>query len=214
MNGMRLQHGWLDAARHCPSPNHDERPDGQPIELIVIHCISLPPGEYGGADVDALFTNRLDPTAHEYFAGIAELRVSAHFLIDRQGQLTQYVSCDKRAWHAGQSLWCGRSRCNDFSIGIELEGTDSDTYTDRQYRQLVTLIQCLNSHYPTLRPWQLAGHDEIAPGRKTDPGPGFDWDRLCAVLQVSAQQRLAGLSATAQPLSSGRTSSASRKPSI
>lgn len=213
MSAMQVNNGWLAAARHCPSPNHDDRPDRQSIELIVIHCISLPPGEYGGTHVDALFTNRLDPSAHEYFAGIADLRVSAHFLIDRQGQLTQYVSCDKRAWHAGQSLWCGRPRCNDFSIGIELEGSDRDAYTDNQYQVLAELIQCLASHYPTIKPWQLAGHEEIAPGRKTDPGPGFDWARLCAVLEVSPEQRLAALSATAPTLSSGPASTASRKPS-
>ena len=208
MSQAEIAQGWLLTARHCPSPNYDQRPSGQPPELIVIHCISLPPGQYGAGQVDELFCNRLDPNGHSYFAGIADLRVSAHFLIDRHGSLTQYVSCDQRAWHAGKSQWRGRERCNDFSIGIELEGSDSDIYTEPQYMALAELIQCLLHHYPELRPWQLAGHDEIAPGRKTDPGPGFDWARLCGLLGVSPQQRLDSLAASTV----GRSFPASRKP--
>ncbi|MDS4028836.1 MAG: 1,6-anhydro-N-acetylmuramyl-L-alanine amidase AmpD [Candidatus Contendobacter sp.] len=174
--------GLLDAARWRPSPNHDERPDGAVVDLIVVHGISLPPGEFGGPWIDALFTNTLDPNAHPYFRAIAELRVSAHLLIHRDGDLAQYVPFQRRAWHAGASTFAGRSRCNDFSIGIELEGTDHIPYDDRQYARLTAVIAALRTIYPTLTPGRLVGHADIAPGRKTDPGPAFDWARLRRLL--------------------------------
>ena len=174
--------GWLDAAQRVDSPNSDERPAGCAIDLIVVHGISLPPGEFGGPWIDALFTNTLDPTVHPYFAGIAGLRVSAHLLIRRDGRVVQYVSCNRRAWHAGESLYAGRRQCNDFSIGIELEGADALPYDDRQYPVLAAVIRALRQAYPTLSPDRLAGHADIAPGRKTDPGPAFDWGRLRRLL--------------------------------
>lgn len=170
--------GLLAAARQLPSPNQDARPPGAEPELIVIHCISLPPGEFGGPWIDRLFTNRLDPAAHPYFAEIAGLEVSAHLLVRRDGALVQYVPFHRRAWHAGVSSWCGRERCNDFSVGIELEGTDQGEYTTAQYRRLAASIRALCRAYPLLAPERLATHSEIAPGRKTDPGPGFDRARL------------------------------------
>ncbi len=181
---MRIERatGLLDAARWRPSPNHDERPNGTAVDLIVVHGISLPPGEFGGPWIDALFTNTLDPDAHPYFRAIAELRVSAHLLIRRDGDLTQYVPFQRRAWHAGASNFAGRSRCNDFSIGIELEGADHIPYEDRQYSRLTKVIIALRTAYPTLTPDRLVGHADIAPGRKTDPGPAFDWARLRRLL--------------------------------
>ncbi|MGF1547129.1 MAG: 1,6-anhydro-N-acetylmuramyl-L-alanine amidase AmpD [Thiotrichales bacterium] len=160
------------------SPNHDPRPDGALPELIVVHNISLPPGEFGGDHIDALFLNGLDPGAHPYFAAIAGLEVSAHFLIRRDGALLQYVSLHQRAWHAGRSCFAGRERCNDFSIGIELEGTDTTPYTEPQYERLAGLIVALLDAYPTLSRQRIVGHCDIAPERKTDPGPAFDWARL------------------------------------
>jgi len=148
----------------------------QPPTLLVLHAISLPPGEFGGPGVEALFTNRLDPAEHPYFAQIAALRVSAHFFIRRDGELLQFVSCDRRAWHAGVSNWRGRERCNDFSLGVELEGSDEHRFTEAQYRALNTLIADLKTAYPSLV--DIAGHSDIAPGRKTDPGPGFDWGQV------------------------------------
>lgn len=174
--------GLLDAARQRSSPNHDERPEGVVVDLIVVHGISLPPGEFGGPWIDALFTNALDPAAHPYFQAIAGLRVSAHLLIRRNGGLAQYVPFHRRAWHAGASSFAGRSRCNDFSIGIELEGADQVPYEDRQYQRLAMVIQALRAAYPTLARGWLAGHADIAPGRKTDPGPAFDWVRLRRLL--------------------------------
>lgn len=174
--------GLLDAARRRPSPNHDERPDEMAVDLIVVHGISLPPGEFGGPWIDALFTNALDPDAHPYFRTIADLRVSAHLLIRRDGDLAQYVPFHRRAWHAGVSNFAGRSRCNDFSIGIELEGTDHLPYDDRQYSRLATVIAALRTTYPSLTSDRLVGHADIAPGRKTDPGPAFDWARLRRLL--------------------------------
>lgn len=166
--------GLVDAARQLPSPNCDNRPDGARIELLVVHNISLPPGEFGGDAIAELFLNRLDPAAHPYYEGVAHLRVSAHFLIRRDGELIQFVPCGLRAWHAGQSQWRGRERCNDFSIGIELEGADDVPFTDRQYAQLGGLARTLTSNYPIQA---TVGHSDIAPGRKTDPGPHFDWKR-------------------------------------
>lgn len=174
--------GLLDAAVQIPSPNQDERPEGAEPELIVVHSISLPPGEYGGPHIAELFTNRLDPSGHPYFATIADLRVSAHLLIRRDGGIEQFVPFHRRAWHAGDSCYEGRDRCNDFSIGIELEGTDDGEYEPVQYEALVDVVEALFRAYPRLSPAQLAGHSHISPGRKTDPGPGFDWDRLGAML--------------------------------
>ncbi len=170
--------GLFPDARQTPSPNCDDRPIEAGIDLIVVHGISLPPGEFGGPWINALFTNTLDPTAHPYFRNIQHLRVSTHLLIRRDGELVQYVPLQRRAWHAGQSCFAGRERCNDFSIGIELEGTDTIPYTAAQYRRLAAVIATLLTHYPALSPERIVGHCDIAPGRKTDPGPAFDWSRL------------------------------------
>lgn len=167
--------GWVSEARRLTSPNADDRPDGMPIELVVIHNISLPPGEYGGSGVLDLFTNRLDPAAHPYYGAIQGMKVSAHFFIRRDGELIQFVACGKRAWHAGVSSWQGRERCNDFSIGIELEGCDEAAFEEAQYDVLESLLALLRGIYPIVG---IVGHSEIAPGRKTDPGPGFDWSRV------------------------------------
>ncbi|MEW5771755.1 MAG: 1,6-anhydro-N-acetylmuramyl-L-alanine amidase AmpD [Pseudomonadota bacterium] len=167
--------GWVAPSRRVPSPNCDARPAGEAIRLAVVHNISLPPGEFGGPGVEELFTNRLDPAAHPYYAGIKDLRVSAHFFIRRDGELVQFVPCGLRAWHAGASCWQGRERCNDFSVGIELEGTDEQPFTERQYEVLNALLGVLRAAYPIAG---VAGHSDIAPGRKTDPGPCFDWGRV------------------------------------
>lgn len=167
--------GWLRSAFARPSPNHDARPPGVAVELLVIHYISLPPGRFGGDAIERLFTNCLDPAAHAAFESLRTLRVSAHFLIRRDGQLIQFVDADLRAWHAGVSSFLGRERCNDFSIGVELEGDDRRRFTARQYRMLRRLIARLRERHP-LR-W-IAGHSDIAPGRKFDPGPLFDWQRV------------------------------------
>lgn len=166
--------GRCAAAAWCPSPHCDERPWDARVELIVIHNISLPPGEFGGAAITDLFLGCLDSGAHPYFAEIAGLTVSSHFLIRRDGTVIQYVPCELRAWHAGASSWKGRLRCNDFSVGIELEGTDETAFTDAQYEALAAVTRALFARYGTL---DLAGHSDIAPGRKTDPGPCFDWPR-------------------------------------
>lgn len=170
--------GLIPALTYCASPNADERPPDMAIDLGVIHGISLPPGEYGQGYVETLFLNQLPPTDHPYFATIAHLKVSAHFFIDRQGQVIQFVPVTQRAWHAGVSSWQGRERCNDYSIGIELEGTDDDAYTDPQYQSLSALCRCLQRAFPALTTERWVGHSEIAPGRKTDPGPAFNWSRL------------------------------------
>ena len=167
--------GWLTPCQHCLSPNYDARPVGQAIDMIVIHNISLPPNEYGGEGVRQLFTNCLDPNAHPYYAEIAHLKVSSHFFIRRDGSLLQFVSCLDRAWHAGVSSWQGRERCNDFSVGIELEGSDDEAFTFAQYQALKPLLQILKQTYPIQH---IVGHSDIAPGRKTDPGPFFDWQAL------------------------------------
>ncbi len=168
---------WLPGAKHEPSPNADERPDPATIDLLVIHNISLPPGEFGGGWIRDLFLNRLDPTAHPYFVEIATLEVSAHLLVRRNGEVIQFVALDRRAWHAGLSQFCGRERCNDFSIGIELEGSDDTPFSDAQYRQLERLTRQIRQHYPAIGADRIVGHADIAPGRKTDPGPHFDWAR-------------------------------------
>ena len=169
--------GVCAGARWIASPHCDERPPEARIELLVIHSISLPPGEFGGAWIDALFLGTLPAGGHPYFAEIAHLRVSAHFLVRRDGEVVQYVPCGLRAWHAGASCWKGRERCNDYSVGIELEGTDDVPYTDAQYDSLTQLTAALFARYGTL---DVAGHCDVAPGRKTDPGPRFDWSRLRA----------------------------------
>jgi len=166
--------GVVRAVAQIPSPNCDARPDGETISLLVIHGISLPPGQFGGPWVVELFTNRLSPKAHPYFEGLAGLRVSAHFFIRREGVLAQFVPCEMRAWHAGASAWRGRQGCNDFSIGVELEGTDDTPYEDVQYAVLGRLTRALRRRYPIR---DIVGHNQIAPGRKTDPGAGFDWPR-------------------------------------
>ena len=170
--------GWIEGARRVASPNCDERPRGDAIELIVIHAISLPPGEFGGPQIADLFCNRLDCGAHPYFAALRGLRVSSHFLIRRDGELVQFVPCAQRAWHAGESSWRGRMRCNDFSLGIELEGADETPFTDAQYARLAELARALAAAYPIA---DIVGHSDIAPGRKTDPGPHFDWARFRAL---------------------------------
>lgn len=174
---MQLQQGWIDEARKVASPHFNARPDNEAPSLLVIHNISLPPGEFGGPWIDALFTGTLDPEAHPYFADIHQLRVAAHCLIRRDGEVVQYVPFDQRAWHAGVSCYQGRENCNDFSVGIELEGTDEIPYTDAQYQSLVRVAQLLMQHYP-LSLTSITGHSDIAPVRKTDPGPAFDWQRF------------------------------------
>lgn len=168
--------GWVHPARHVPSPNHDAQPE--PPCLLVVHHISLPPGQFGGDDIERLFTNTLDPNAHPDYHWIAALRVSAHFLIRRDGELVQFVSTARRAWHAGASCWRGRPVCNDFALGVELEGTGELAYTDAQYTRLGQLVTRLASQLPLV---EMTGHEQIAPGRKTDPGPSFDWARAAAV---------------------------------
>lgn len=174
--------GWLNEAQRVESPNCDERPEKTAIDLLVIHCIALPPEQYGGGNIQQFFTNQLDPQAHPYFAEIAALKVSAHLLIDRKGGYTQFVPFYSRAWHAGQSNFQGRDACNDFSIGIELEGTDITAFTDAQYHALAAVSLQIMASYPLLTPARIVGHDEIAPGRKTDPGIGFDWPRYRGML--------------------------------
>ena len=171
--------GLLRGCSFIASPNQDERPQGCEASLLVVHSISLPPGHYGGDAIERLFTNRLDPEAHAYFRDIAGLRVSSHFLIRRDGSRLQFVPVQRRAWHAGLSSWRGRERCNDFSVGVELEGCDDAPFEPAQYAALSDLIRILQAALP-LR--QLAAHSDIAPGRKTDPGPGFDWPRILAAL--------------------------------
>jgi N-acetyl-anhydromuramoyl-L-alanine amidase len=167
--------GVATPARQIRSPNCDERPEGTVVDLLVIHNISLPPGMFGGDAIIQLFTNRLDAAAHPYFATIAHLKVSSHFLIRRDGELLQFVPCMQRAWHAGMSRWQDRDRCNDFSIGVELEGTDELPYTVAQYTVLARLTRAVGRRYPIA---SMVGHNDIAPGRKTDPGPAFDWTRF------------------------------------
>jgi AmpD protein len=173
--------GWLQAARRLDSPNFGPRPAATAIDLVVLHSISLPPGDYGGDAIERLFTNRLDPAAHPYFQRLRGLRVSTHFLIRRDGELLQFVSCAKRAWHAGESAWNGRVGCNDFSIGIELEGLEGDSFEAAQYERLALTLTRVCGRYPVRA---VTSHARIAPGRKHDPGAGFDWVRLgrCAGL--------------------------------
>jgi AmpD protein len=174
--------GLLRGARLVASPNSDDRPAGSRITLLVVHGISLPPGRFGGDGVVRLFTNTLDCAAHPSYEPLRGLRVSAHFLIRRTGEVIQFVPCGRRAWHAGASSWLGRSRCNDFSIGVELEGTDEGSYTARQYQRLARLVVAIGRRYPIT---DVVGHSDVAPGRKTDPGPAFAWGRLRALVARS-----------------------------
>ena len=174
---QRLVNGWYEGALFEPSPNFDERPAGQVVDLLVIHAISLPPNEFGGGYIQRFFQNELDPSVHPYFQQIAGLEVSSHFLIERTGQLIQFVATDKRAWHCGESHFCGRERCNDFAIGIELEGCDSKPFCDAQYLQLAELTAAIRIAHPGIAAQNIVGHADIAPSRKTDPGPHFDWTR-------------------------------------
>ncbi|MEZ5505362.1 MAG: 1,6-anhydro-N-acetylmuramyl-L-alanine amidase AmpD [Gammaproteobacteria bacterium] len=180
-----IQHR-LQQARQVPSPNYNERPAGVAIDLLVIHSISLPPGEFGGPYIEQLFENRLNPAEHPYFAQIHQLQVSAHLLIRRDGELVQFVPFDQRAWHAGKSNFQGRENCNDFSIGIELEGTDTGPFEPVQYDVLAQVIRTLLQAYPQLSLPHIVGHSDIAPGRKTDPGSGFDWSTLHQLLRAAA----------------------------
>jgi N-acetyl-anhydromuramoyl-L-alanine amidase len=176
--------GLLLTARQVPSPNCDDRPPGVEADLIVVHGISLPPGEFGGPWIDRLFTNTLPADVHPYFAAVADRKVSSHLLIRRGGEVVQYVPFHRRAWHAGVSAYRGREKCNDFSIGIELEGEDEHAYESEQYGALSVVIAALCAAYPLLSRERIAGHSDIAPGRKTDPGPAFDWPRLSALLRI------------------------------
>ncbi len=169
--------GLITRAHHVPSPNVDLRPDPDDISLLVIHNISLPPGQFGGGEICALFCNQLDPTQHPFFSEIEGLKVSAHLLIDRQGELTQFVPFHKRAWHAGNSSFSGREQCNDYAIGIELEGTDNTPYTEAQYAMLTDVTALIMQNYPAITSERITGHETISPERKTDPGPAFDWNR-------------------------------------
>lgn len=182
--------GLVRPARQCPSPNQDERPEGVEPELIVLHGISLPPGEYGGPYIEQLFTNTLDPDEHPYFAKLRDLRVSAHLLLRRDGELVQFVPLARRAWHAGQSSFRGRERCNDYSIGIELEGQDERPYSEAQYAELPGIVYALQRAWPRIDSRLIAGHCDVAPGRKQDPGPAFDWLRLYDA--ISELQQAAG----------------------
>jgi AmpD protein len=187
--------GLLKGARLIPSPNCDERPAGCAVELVIIHHISLPPGKFGGPGILEFFTNRLNPATHPYYATIAGMKVSAHFVVRRDGELIQFVPCGRRAWHAGESSWKGRNRCNDFSIGIELEGTDQAPFTDAQYGRLAALTGALQARYPIR---DIVGHSDVAPGRKGDPGPRFDWARYRALVGKLSPRRAARRRSKAQ----------------
>ena len=170
--------GWFSSCQQCVSPNYNARPDGVEIDLLVIHCISLPEGQYGTGYITDLFLNRLDCSAHPSFVDLQDLKVSCHFVIDRQGQTTQYVSTLHRAWHAGMSSFQGRENCNDYAIGIELEGTDQSAFTDQQYAELNRLVTAIQQVHPAITSSRIVGHSDVAPGRKTDPGVGFEWSRV------------------------------------
>ncbi len=179
---FEIDKGILVGARQCPSPNQSERPPGAAVELLVVHNISLPPARYGGAEIEQFFCNVLDWEADPYFEKIRGMTVSAHLLVRRDGELVQFVNFDRRAWHAGVSCFHGRDNCNDFSIGIELEGCDDDHYSEQQYSVLARVVAALKETYPVPGNDHLVGHSDIAPGRKTDPGPCFDWQRLYTLL--------------------------------
>jgi len=180
--------GWIQGLRHSPSPNFNARTSDE-ISLLVIHNISLPPGQFATGKVQEFFQNRLDATEHPYFEGIIDLRVSAHFLIERDGAVTQFVSCLDRAWHAGVSSFEGRETCNDYSLGIELEGTDELPFTDAQYQALTALTRQLQAAFPAITSHRICGHSDVAPGRKTDPGPAFDWMRFRSALPHTGERQ-------------------------
>lgn len=175
---------WLNEALQCPSPNHDQRPADTEVRLLVIHNISLPPGEFGGPWIQDLFLNRLNPDEHPYFQEIAHLQVSSHLLIRRDGTLIQFVPLELRAWHAGASCFQDQERCNDYSIGIELEGSDETTFTDAQYKTLAATTRSIQALYPAIEKDHIVGHSDISPGRKTDPGPYFDWHKYQVLLDA------------------------------
>ena len=179
---MKIVDGWLDNARRLPSPHCDDRPEPADVSLLVIHNISLPPNVFGGPWIEDLFLGRLDAAAHPFFGTVAHLRVSAHLLIRRNGDLEQFVPFHRRAWHAGQSVFAGRDACNDFSVGIEMEGADDVPYTELQYHRLADVTRVLMERFPAITPERITGHSDIAPARKTDPGPAFDWQRFRAGL--------------------------------
>ena len=179
---MKIDQGWLYQAKRVVSPNMDARTDINDISLLVIHNISLPPEQFGGPYIAQLFSNCLDPDEHAYFQDIYQLKVSSHLLIDRKGQITQFVPFDKRAWHAGVSKFAGREGCNDFSIGIELEGADHIPFTEEQYKELAAVTRQIIATYPKIKADRIVGHSDIAPGRKTDPGPAFDWKKYRQLL--------------------------------
>lgn len=181
---MKISDGWLDQAKKIPSPNFNIRPASTQVNLLVIHNISLPPEEFGGPYIELFFQNQLPHDDHPYFDHLKGVEVSSHFLIKRDGQITQFVSCNDRAWHAGASEFCGEHNCNDFSIGIELEGTDTKAYTAEQYRILEALTLAIRDAYPAITKDRITGHQDIAPGRKTDPGESFDWQRYLDNLAV------------------------------
>jgi AmpD protein len=181
-----LESGLMRGARLIASPNYDSRPAGVEADLIVVHGISMPPGEFGGPWIDRLFTNSLPAEMHPYFAEVGSLRVSSHVVVARDGAVTQYVAFTQRAWHAGKSIYQGREACNDFSVGVELEGTDTLAYEPAQYGALAEVVAALCAAYPRLSPARLVGHSDIAPGRKTDPGPAFDWPRARRLIAAAA----------------------------
>ena len=181
-----VESGLMQGARQVASPNRDLRPPGVEADLIVVHGISLPPGEYGGGWIDRLFTNTLPAEVHPYFAEVCSIRVSSHVVVSREGAVTQYVKFSERAWHAGKSIYQGREACNDFSVGIELEGTDTMPYEAAQYSALAGVVAALCATYPRLSPNRLVGHSDISPGRKTDPGPAFDWPRARRLIAAAA----------------------------
>jgi AmpD protein len=193
--------GWRRRAAALESPNHNARPQADEVSLVVVHSISLPPGEYGGDAIERLFTNTLDWDAHPYYQSIRGLKVSAHFLIRRSGKLLQFVSCDRRAWHAGASQWCGRDNCNDYSIGIELEGLEGRRFAAAQYTQLASLLRALARRY---RIAAVVGHEHVAPSRKHDPGRGFDWPRLARSLRWRSERLPFAASTTTRPAKANR----------
>ncbi|MFD1806879.1 1,6-anhydro-N-acetylmuramyl-L-alanine amidase AmpD [Pasteurella oralis] len=184
-----IQQGWLNSVKRIPSPHFDQRPDPQDISLLIIHYISLPPEQFGGQYIDDFFQGKLDPKQHPYFAEIYQMRVSAHCLIDRQGNITQYVSFSDRAWHAGISEFQGRAKCNDFAIGIELEGSNLQPFTSQQYNALVTLTQQIMQAYPLITIERIVGHCDVSPGRKVDPGQYFDWQSYRAALEKCSKSK-------------------------
>ena len=184
MSTFKIINGWLEGIRHVPSPYFDQRPENSEISLLVIHNISLPPGQYGSNDIELFFTGQLDPDKHPFFKVIHQMRVSAHCLIRRDGEIVQFVPFTARAWHAGKSSFAGVEKCNDYSVGIELEGTDTDAYTEKQYQTLAQITNTLTKEYPSIMPQRITGHQYIAPLRKTDPGLTFDWRKFRALTFV------------------------------